>query len=102
MSNSTNRPAVLTYYPQVSGKRDCRRRQRPSRFAKLVDINCPFYAPSTDSLVLRVELTPGETIPGDRLYAIENGLSGFNPAAPAYLSKTQLITRVTAASSTLI
>jgi uncharacterized protein YcbX len=42
-------------------------------------------------LLLRVELTPGETIPGDRLYAIENGLSGFNPAAPAYLSKTHFL-----------
>ena len=39
-------------------------------------------------LLLRVELTPGETIPGDRLYAIENGPSGFNLAAPAYLPKT--------------
>ena len=42
-------------------------------------------------LLLRVELTAGETIPGDRLYAIENGLSGFNPAAPAYLSKTHFL-----------
>jgi uncharacterized protein YcbX len=42
-------------------------------------------------LILRVELTPGETIPGDRLYAIENGLSGFNPTAPAYLPKTRFL-----------
>ena len=26
-------------------------------------------------------------MPGDRLYAIENGPSGFDPSAPAYLSK---------------
>ena len=42
-------------------------------------------------LLLRVELTPGETIPGDRLYAIENGPSGFNLAAPAYLPKTRFL-----------
>ena len=39
----------------------------------------------------RAALTPGETIPGDRLYAIENGPSGFDPAAPAYLSKTHFL-----------
>ena len=38
-----------------------------------------------------VKLTPGESIPGDRLYAIENGPSGFNLAAPAYLSKTHFL-----------
>jgi hypothetical protein len=36
-------------------------------------------------------LSPGETVPGDRLYAIENGPSGFNPAAPNYLPKTQFL-----------
>ena len=30
----------------------------------------------------RVALKPGETLPADRLYAIENGPSGFDPAAP--------------------
>jgi hypothetical protein len=39
----------------------------------------------------RIALTPGQTIPGDRLYAIENGPSGFDPAAPAYLSKTHFL-----------
>jgi hypothetical protein len=34
-----------------------------------------------------IALAPGETVPGDRLYAIENGPSGFDPSAPAYLSK---------------
>ena len=42
-------------------------------------------------LLMHAALTPGETIPGDRLYAIENGPSGFNPAAPAYLSKTHFL-----------
>jgi uncharacterized protein YcbX len=36
-------------------------------------------------------LTPGQTVPGDRLYAIENGPSGFDPAAPKYLPKTQFL-----------
>ncbi len=39
----------------------------------------------------RTVLKPGETVPGDRLYAIENGPSGFDPAAPAYLSKQHFL-----------
>jgi len=39
----------------------------------------------------RAALTPGQTIPGDRLYAIENGPSGFDPASPTYLSKTHFL-----------
>jgi uncharacterized protein len=39
----------------------------------------------------RVMLSPGQTLPGDRLYAIENGPSGFDPALPAYLSKTHFL-----------
>jgi len=39
----------------------------------------------------RVSLAPGETVPGDRLYAIENGPSGFDPSAPAYLSKQHFL-----------
>jgi len=39
----------------------------------------------------RTALTPGRTIPGDRLYAVENGPSGFDPAAPSYLSKTHFL-----------
>jgi uncharacterized protein len=38
----------------------------------------------------RTALTPGQTIPGDRLYAIENGPSGFDPAKP-YLPKTRFL-----------
>jgi uncharacterized protein YcbX len=34
-----------------------------------------------------VVLTPGETLPYDRAYAIENGPSGFNPDAPKTLPK---------------
>ena len=39
----------------------------------------------------RIALAPGETVPGDRLYAIENGPSGFDPSAPAYLSKQHFL-----------
>lgn len=37
------------------------------------------------------ELAPGATVPADRLYAIENGPSGFDPAAPAYFPKTAFL-----------
>jgi uncharacterized protein YcbX len=36
-------------------------------------------------------LSPGQTLPGDRRYAIENGPSGFDPAAPAWLAKTHFL-----------
>ncbi|MBI4274728.1 MAG: MOSC domain-containing protein [Rhizobiales bacterium] len=39
----------------------------------------------------RAELMPGETIAADRLYAIENGPSGFDPDAPAYLPKQHFL-----------
>ena len=34
-----------------------------------------------------VTLEPGQTLPADRRYAIENGPSGFDPAEPAWLHK---------------
>jgi len=39
----------------------------------------------------RAGLTPGRTLPADRLYAIENGPSGFDPAAPAYFPKQRFL-----------
>jgi uncharacterized protein YcbX len=36
----------------------------------------------------QVALKVGQTLPADRRYAIENGPSGFDPAAPAWLPKT--------------
>jgi uncharacterized protein YcbX len=39
----------------------------------------------------RAALAVGQTIAGDRLYAIENGPSGFDPAAPGYLPKTRFL-----------
>jgi uncharacterized protein YcbX len=34
-----------------------------------------------------VDLAPGRGFPFDRIYAVENGPSGFDPAAPAFVSK---------------
>lgn len=39
----------------------------------------------------RAELYPGQTIAADRLYAIENGPSGFDPASPAYFPKQKFL-----------
>lgn len=36
-------------------------------------------------------LAAGATIAGDRLYAVENGPSGFDPAAPAYFPKQRFL-----------
>src|SRR5262245_47151976 len=37
------------------------------------------------------ELAVHETLPGDRLYAIENGPSGFDPAAPRHQPKQRYL-----------
>ncbi len=39
----------------------------------------------------RTRLTIGQTLPADRLYAIENGPCGFDPAAPAYFPKQRFL-----------
>ena len=39
----------------------------------------------------RTRLSVGATLPADRLYAIENGPSGFDPAAPAYFPKQRFL-----------
>jgi uncharacterized protein YcbX len=36
-------------------------------------------------------LMPGGTLPADRLYAIENGPTGFDPAVPAYFPKQRFL-----------
>lgn len=38
-----------------------------------------------------VALAAGETFPGDRAYALENGPSGFDGAAPSYLPKIKFL-----------
>jgi len=42
-------------------------------------------------LLQRVTLTAGQTVPCDRLYAIENGPSGFDPAAPRHQPKLRYL-----------
>ena len=39
----------------------------------------------------RAELSPGQTLRADRRYAIENGPSGFDPAAPTWLPKPHFL-----------
>lgn len=39
----------------------------------------------------RTQLAPGQTLPADRLYAIENGPTGFDPAAPVYFPKQRFL-----------
>ena len=39
----------------------------------------------------RTTLSPGATLPADRLYAIENGPSGFDPAQPKYFPKQRFL-----------
>jgi uncharacterized protein YcbX len=39
----------------------------------------------------RVALEAGQTLPADRRYAIENGPSGFDPTAPAWLHKSNYL-----------
>ena len=41
--------------------------------------------------LLRTELQPSRTVPFDRMYAIENGPSGFDPANPAYMPKIRFL-----------
>lgn len=38
-----------------------------------------------------IELEAGAYFPGDRLFAIENGVSGFNPEAPAFQPKIKFL-----------
>jgi len=37
------------------------------------------------------DLHAGDVIAGDRLYAVENGPSGFNPAAPQWMPKIKFL-----------
>jgi len=39
----------------------------------------------------RTALAAGATLPADRLYAVENGPSGFDPAAPKYFQKERFL-----------
>ncbi len=39
----------------------------------------------------RTTLAPGKTLIADRMYAVENGPSGFDPAAPSYMPKIRFL-----------
>src|SRR5579871_5882952 len=39
----------------------------------------------------QAHLAAGETVPGDRLYAVENGPSGFDPEQPRHRAKTHYL-----------
>ena len=67
------------------------KRGRADRMAKIQSIYRYPIKGLTPEPLARALLTPGQTVPGDRLYAIENGPSGFDPAAPSYLSKTHFL-----------
>jgi uncharacterized protein YcbX len=45
----------------------------------------------TPEQLSRAELSPGQTLAADRRYAIENGPSGFDPAAPKWLPKPHFL-----------
>jgi uncharacterized protein YcbX len=45
----------------------------------------------TPEPLAHVALSPGQTLPADRRYAIENGPSGFNPAAPKWIPKPHFL-----------
>ena len=48
--------------------------------------------------VRHADLAAGGFFPGDRMYAVENGPCGFDPAAPVHLPKTQFLTRMQCAA----
>jgi MOSC domain-containing protein len=50
----------------------------------------PVKGLSPDPLT-RVALRTGQTLPADRLYAIENGPTGFDPEKPAYFPKQRFL-----------
>src|SRR5215471_3091730 len=50
----------------------------------------PVKGLSPESLA-RTDLAVQDTLPGDRLYAIENGPSGFDPAAPRHQPKQRYL-----------
>jgi uncharacterized protein YcbX len=43
----------------------------------------------TPERLVRADLAAGETFPNDRRYAVEVGPSGYDPAAPVFISKTK-------------
>jgi uncharacterized protein YcbX len=61
---------------------------QPARIASLY--RYPVKGLSPEPLP-QVALGEGQTLPGDRRYAVENGPSGFDPADPKYLPKSYFL-----------
>src|SRR5262249_41906765 len=66
------------------------RSMRPARASIKKIFRYPVKGLSAEPLE-RAILSPGQTVPGDRRYAIENGPSGFDAAAPAYFPKQRFL-----------
>jgi uncharacterized protein YcbX len=63
---------------------DMKRAAQPARIESIYRYPVKGLTPEP---LARAELKPGQTLLADRRYAIENGPSGFDPAAPAWMSK---------------
>ena len=66
-------------------------RMSPSQSAQIASLFRYPVKGLTPEPLPRVALGVGETLPADRRYAIENGPSGFDPAAPAWMSKAYFL-----------
>ncbi len=77
--------------PDGCGLREIGLRPRMSTSGKIQSIyRYPVKGLSPERLD-RVALKPGEYFPGDRLFAIENGPSGFDPAKPQHEPKIKFL-----------
>jgi uncharacterized protein len=63
----------------------------PSPPAKITSIYRYPVKGLTPEQLTRAALSPGQTLPSDRRYAIENGPSGFDPADPKWLAKPHFL-----------
>lgn len=60
----------------------------PAQIASLYRYPVKGFSPES---LPHVALAPGQTFPADRRYAIENGPSGFDPAAPVWMVKAHFL-----------
>lgn len=60
--------------------------------ARIVELHRHPVKGLTPQSLERAVLTAGAHFPGDRLFAIENGPSGFDPASPGHLPKVRFMT----------
>src|SRR5258708_27920254 len=63
----------------------------PSRHADITNIYRYPVKGLTPEPLARAALSPGQTLPADRRYAIENSPSGFDPAEPKWLPKPHFL-----------